>query len=101
MPDLPEELRAKKGYSGAYGRLIPNKPARTITKWIFHPGSGRFGHPYDNRVITIREAARLQSFPDWCEFEGTYLQKSSQVGEAVPPLLVRKLAVSLAKNLGG
>jgi DNA (cytosine-5)-methyltransferase 1 len=101
MPNLPEELRAKKGYSGAYGRLISNEPARTITKWVFHPGSGRFGHPYDNRVITIREAARLQSFPDWFVFEGTYLQKSSQVGEAVPPLLVRKLADSLAKNLGG
>lgn len=100
MSDLPEELRARKGYSGAYGRLKPNDTANTITKWVFHPGSGRFAHPYDNRVITIREAARLQSFPDWFVFEGTYIQKSHQVGEAVPSLLVRHLAASIANNLG-
>ncbi len=99
MPDLPEELRARKGYSGAYGRLKPGDAANTITKWVFHPGSGRFGHPYDNRVITIREAARLQSLPDWFIFEGTYIQKSNQVGEAVPSLLARKLAASLATTL--
>ena len=100
MPDLPEELRARKGYSGAYGRLKPNDTANTITKWVFHPGSGRFAHPYDNRVITIREAARLQSFPDWFIFEGTYIQKSHQVGEAVPSLLVRHFAASIASHLG-
>ena len=99
MPDLPEELRARKGYSGAYGRLKPGDTANTITKWVFHPGSGRFGHPYDNRVITIREAARLQSLPDWFVFEGTYIQKSNQVGEAVPSLLARALAASLATTL--
>ena len=99
MPDLPEELRARKGYSGAYGRLKPREPANTITRWVFHPGSGRFAHPYNNRVITIREAARLQSFPDWFIFEGTYIQKSHQVGEAVPSLLARSLAASIAANL--
>ncbi len=99
MPDLPEELRARKGYSGAYGRLKPGDTANTITRWVFHPGSGRFGHPYDNRVITIREAARLQSLPDWFIFEGTYIQKSNQVGEAVPSLLANKLAASLITTL--
>ena len=99
MPDLPEALRARKGYSGAYGRLKPGDTANTITRWVFHPGSGRFGHPYDNRVITIREAARLQSFPDWFIFEGTYIQKSNQVGDAVPSLLARTLAASLATHL--
>lgn len=89
---LPAHLRPKSGYSGAYARLIPGEPARTITRWVFHPGSGRFFHPYDNRVVTIREAARLQSFPDWFVFEGTYIQKAHQVGEAVPPLLTQAFA---------
>lgn len=89
---LPRHLRPRSGYSGAYARLRPHEPARTITRWVFHPGSGRYYHPYDNRVITIREAARLQSFPDRFVFEGTYVQKASQVGEAVPPLLAKAFA---------
>lgn len=99
IKNLPDNLRPSKGYSGAYGRLYPNEPARTITRWVFHPGSGRFYHPYDNRIITIREAARLQSFPDWFVFTGTYIEKSHQVGEAVPPLLVRQLAKAIRKTL--
>jgi DNA (cytosine-5)-methyltransferase 1 len=96
---LPKHLRPRSGYSGAYARLIPDEPARTITRWVFHPGSGRFYHPFDYRVITIREAARLQSFPDWFAFEGTYIQKSHQVGEAVPPLLAEAFAAEIAKAL--
>ncbi|MFH7028648.1 MAG: DNA cytosine methyltransferase [Heteroscytonema crispum UTEX LB 1556] len=96
---LPEHLRPRSGYSGAYARLIPNEPARTITRWVFHPGSGRFYHPFDNRVITIREAARLQSFPDKFIFEGTYIQKSNQLGEAVPPLLAQAFAKSAKEAL--
>jgi DNA (cytosine-5)-methyltransferase 1 len=57
--DLPPKLAPKKHYSGAYGRLNWDRPARTITKWVFHPGSGRFFHPTQNRTITIREAAKL------------------------------------------
>ncbi|MCT7967524.1 DNA cytosine methyltransferase [Laspinema sp. D1] len=89
---LPQHLRPRSSYSGAYARLIPDEPARTITRWVFHPGSGRFYHPFDNRVITIREAARLQSFPDRFIFQGTYIQKSHQVGEAVPPLVAQAFA---------
>jgi len=96
--DLPPELQPEKGYSGAYARLHSQGVARTITKWVFHPGSGRFSHPYDDRVITIREAARLQGFPDWFVFEGSYVQKANQVGEAVPPLLARALG-EIARHL--
>ena len=79
---LPKHLRPRSGYSGAYARLIPDEPARTITRWVFHPGLVASIIPtipcnYDS------EAARLQSFPDWFAFEGTYIQKSHQVGEAV------------------
>ena len=90
--DLPDELRPKSGYSGAYGRLWRDRPAPTITCWVFHPGSGRFSHPIDNRVITIREAARIQSFDDGFKFLGSYNEQSKQVGNAVPPLLVKKIA---------
>lgn len=93
--DLPPELAPKKHYSGAYGRLSWNKPARTMTRWLFHPGSGRFFHPEQNRTITIREAARLHSYPDTFHFLGTYTNMASQIGESVPPLLAKVIAQSI------
>ncbi|MCC3467323.1 MAG: DNA cytosine methyltransferase [Microcoleus sp. PH2017_06_SFM_O_A] len=93
--DLPPELAPKKHYSGAYGRLYWDKPARTITRWVFHPGSGRFFHPTQNRTITIREAARLHSYPDNFHFLGTYTDMASQIGESVPPLLGKVIAASI------
>jgi DNA (cytosine-5)-methyltransferase 1 len=90
--DLPPELAPKKHYSGAYGRLYWDQPAKTITRWVFHPGSGRFFHPTQNRTITIREAARLHSYPDTFHFLGTYTEMASQIGESVPPLLAKTIA---------
>ncbi len=84
---LPADLQPKSGYSGAYGRLDFDMVAPTITRWVFHPGSGRFCHPQQVRLLTIREAARIQSFSDDFIFTGTYIEKSHQVGNAVPPLL--------------
>lgn len=100
MRDLPERLRAKSGYSGAYGRLTKTMIAPTITRWVFHPGSGRFGHPVQARVITIREAARLQAFPDSFRFAGTYIQQSHQVGNAVPPLLAEQIGRAMTAQNG-
>lgn len=100
LKDLPDHLRPKSGYSGAYGRLTKDMVAPTITRWVFHPGSGRFGHPEDIRVITIREAARLQGFPDDFEFTGSYLQQAGQIGNAVPPLLIQKLVESMLRQAG-
>jgi DNA (cytosine-5)-methyltransferase 1 len=99
IKDLPDHVRPKMGYSGAYGRLFADQPARTITKWVFHPGSGRFLHPFDNRVITIREAARLQGFPDWFRFVGSYIEQAHMVGEAVPPLMAYCWAVGFNETL--
>jgi DNA (cytosine-5)-methyltransferase 1 len=99
LKDLPEELRPKSGYSGAYGRLDFKKVAPTITRWVFHPGSGRFGHPREQRLITIREAARIQSFSDDFRFTGTYIEKAHQVGNAVPPLLMQLFATNIINCL--
>lgn len=99
LADLPKHLRPKSGYSGAYARLTKDMVAPTITRWVFHPGSGRFGHPVDFRVITIREAARIQGFPDSFEFVGTYTQQAGQVGNAVPPLLAERIAESLLQHV--
>ncbi|MDM8559897.1 DNA cytosine methyltransferase [Candidatus Parabeggiatoa sp. HSG14] len=92
IKDLPPEIRPKAGYSGAYGRLDFEMVAPTITRWVFHPGSGRFCHPREVCLITIREAARIQSFSDEFRFTGTYIEKSHQIGNAVPPLLMRVFA---------
>jgi DNA (cytosine-5)-methyltransferase 1 len=100
MKDLPEHLRTKGGYSGAYGRLTKEMVAPTITRWVFHPGSGRWGHPVDARLLTIREIARIQSFPDDFEFIGSYTQRAGQLGNAVPPLLAQKIAESMLAQVG-
>jgi len=100
LKDLPDNLRPKSGYSGAYGRLDYEGPAPTITRWVFHPGSGRYCHPQNARLITIREAARLQSFSDDFQFTGTYIQKAHQIGNAVPPVLMQVVGSNVKFCLG-
>jgi DNA (cytosine-5)-methyltransferase 1 len=98
--DLPIHLRLKSGYPNIYGRLDWSKPADTITGncgCVSAPG--RFIHPRDDRVITVREAARLQSFDDVYRFYGNDRSKYKQVGDAVPPLLARALAAELLTKL--
>lgn len=97
--DLPKRLQVRGGYSGAYGRLSKDMVAPTITRWVFHPGSGRWGHPVDTRVLSIREVARIQGFPDSFEFVGTYTQQAGQLGNAVPPLLAKRIAESMHHQL--
>lgn len=99
IKDLPPELRPKSGYSGAYGRLDYEMIAPTITRWVFHPGSGRYGHPRETRLLTIREAARIQTFSDDFRFTGTYVEKASQIGNAVPPLLMFNFAPKIREIL--
>ncbi len=97
--DLPAHLQVKSGYSGAYGRLTKEMVAPTITRWVFHPGSGRYGHPVDYRLISIREIARIQGFPDAYEFVGTYTQQAGQLGNAVPPLLAKSIVEDISLQL--
>ena len=93
--DLPAELQVRKCYSGAYGRLTKDGTSPTITRWLHHPGSARVGHPVDARTITIREAARLQSFPDTFRFHGSFTACAGHVGNAVPPLVAKMLAEAI------
>jgi len=99
LKDLPPHLQTKGGYSGAYGRLTKEMVAPTITRWVFHPGSGRWGHPVDTRVLSIREVARIQGFPDSFEFVGTYNDQAGQLGNAVPPLLVDAILKDFERQL--
>jgi DNA (cytosine-5)-methyltransferase 1 len=99
IKDLPEQIRPKGGYSGAYGRLDFSNVAPTITRWVFHPGSGRYGHPKNERLISIREAARIQCFTDDFKFTGTYIEKAHQIGNAVPSLFMYKLSEPILEAL--
>ena len=101
LKDLPKELQVKSGYSGAYGRLDYTSAAATITRWVFHVGSGRFAHPREVRGLTMREAARLQSFSDDFHFLGGRNDQAGQIGNAVPPGFMEQLADSIRIALEG
>ena len=81
----PKCLDKIKGFSDVYGRLSWNRSSITVTHYARNPASGRYVHPQQNRGLSGREAARLQSFPDGFIFEGTFDGKFSQIGNAVPP----------------
>ena len=74
-----------------YGRLQWNRPGYTVSTYFNRPGNGCFIHPSADRLISIREAARLQSFPDAYRFHGKGRSRYVQVGNAVPPLLAYHL----------
>jgi DNA (cytosine-5)-methyltransferase 1 len=100
LEHLPPELRTKSWYFNCYGRLGWNDQARTITKSCNYVGSGCFGHPEIDRGITMREAARLQSFEDdfrfWSDSEH---QIANMIGGAVPPLLAKAIGETIAAYL--
>ncbi len=75
--------------------------ARSIITRFRDPKSGEYTHPTQDRTISIREAARIQSFPDWFVFEGSHTQCYDQVGNAVPPLLGRAVAAEILGRLVG
>ncbi|NPA23544.1 MAG: DNA cytosine methyltransferase [Crenarchaeota archaeon] len=84
-----EALMRFRGHDGVYRNLIkldPRKPAPTVM------GSSRFVHPYESRILTVREQARLQGFPDDHVFLGSRDSQYNQVGEAVPVPLARAIA---------
>ena len=93
--DLPDEYRNSRNFHVAWTRFASKKPAPTIDTGHRH----HFHYKY-NRVPTVRECARLQSFPDTFHFIGNKTQQFKQVGNAVPPLMAEKIAEQLSIALG-
>ena len=98
---LPPELLPTGGFPNSYAKMWWNRPAPTVTRNFATPSSARCIHPRDSRALTIREGARLQSFPDRYRFLGNDSKKKLMIGNAVPPLLSRSLAVSVVAALSG
>jgi DNA (cytosine-5)-methyltransferase 1 len=104
--DLPVDLmlncwRGTSGFGDVLGRLVWHKPAITIRTEFFRPEKGRFLHPTEDRPITVREAARLQSIPDAFTFpeEQTLTSVARQIGNAIPPRLAEAIGQAVASQL--
>lgn len=109
--DWPPELIAKchqhgsgTGYTSIYGRMEWDAPSPTLTTTCFGFGNGRYGHPEQDRGLSVREAARLQTFPDYYEFVHPndplyYTTISRFIGNAVPVDLARVIAKSIKNHL--
>ena len=103
--DIPFDLlpaglkRARRSdHTKRYGRLHPDDLCSTVlTKCDPHWGS--FFHPTQDRAISVREAARIQSFPDDYIFTGNVVEQFEQVGNAVPPLLGRAIGIAIATQI--
>ena len=96
---LPEEHLKKSIYSGTWTRMKKDEISVTITTRFDTPSSGKFTHPFLNRAITVREAARIQSFPDNFHFVGNKGSQMKQVGNAVPPLLAAAIAEVIMNDI--
>ena len=92
---LDEKYFLTSGYHNTYGKLWWDRPSSTITNNLSTPSSLRCIHPIQNRALTPREGARIQSFPDTFQFIGNKENINSQIGNAVPPLLAMAIAQKL------
>jgi len=101
--DLPPEIKKLYGYRDdifhdKMKKLRRDRPSWTITAHLYKDGY-MYIHPVQPRSITVREAARLQSFPDRFIFRGSRTDQFKQVGNAVPPLMARAIALEIRKVL--
>lgn len=94
IKDLPEEYYKVRNYNNAFKRMNSSLPSSTIDC-----GHRNYFHYKENRVPTVRESARIQSFPDNYIFKGSKTSQYTQVGNAVPPLLANKIANEISKLL--
>lgn len=103
LPDRFKKMRTisdgslRKDCTTLYYRLARDRPAYTITCYFRNVASGPFLHPLEDRSLSYREAARLMSFPDGYQFEGTGIPR--QIGNAVPPLLAKAIGEHIIKLL--
>lgn len=100
-PDLTPQcwLRKKTGSTDVFGRMWWHEPSPTIRTEFFKPEKGRYLHPEAHRPITIREAARLQTFSDAFIFLGSNVQVAKQIGNAVPVLFAKAIAEHLRSTV--
>jgi len=94
------QINAYKGkdhhFKDTYGRMFWKKPAPTITTKFISISNGRFGHPEENRGLSLREGACLQTFPRDFEFVGTSMTSiASQIGNAVPPEFAKRIGETI------
>lgn len=94
---LPKKFHGKQKFTTTWSRLQWDKPSPTIDTRSDTPSNGRNSHPYLNRSITPREAARIQSFDDKFFFTGSKTSVCKQIGNAVPPLLSKSIATQIAE----
>jgi DNA (cytosine-5)-methyltransferase 1 len=102
--DWPEELTLKchqnhRGHSDVYGRMRADSQAPVLTTKCTSISNGRFGHPYQDRPISVREAACLQTFPQDFVFEGSIKSSTRQVGNAVPVLLAQRMGMAFRSHV--
>jgi DNA (cytosine-5)-methyltransferase 1 len=100
--DLPDELvldchRNHEGHFDVYGRMWWDRVAPTLTSGCTNVSRGRFGHPEQNRALTLREAMLLQSFPSQARLSGGVDAMALQVGNAVPSLLAQRIAEKITE----
>ncbi len=96
---LPCFVNKDTSFKDTFGRLWWDKPAPTITTKFFSVSNGRFVHPNENRALSLREGATLQSFPKNYKFYGTsYAVIARQIGNAVPPEYARRIGLSIVEN---
>ena len=98
---LPDSMKRalRKDHTRRFRRMTWDGVPRSIITRFRDPKSGEYIHPEQTRTISIREAARIQSFPDWFVFEGANTEQYVQVGNAVPPLLGKAIGQSLRAAL--
>ena len=99
ISSIPGHL-ISSGFSSSYSRLDADRPSTTLTVNFVHPASNRCIHPLQDRALTPREGARIQSFPDSFRFCGTRAQIVKQIGNAVPPLLAMAIGEAIADAEG-
>jgi len=92
---IPDELQPKSGFHNSYSRLHSNSPAVAVTQNMGKPSGTRCIHPFQNRGLTAREGARLQSFPDSYHFLGGITSQRLQIANAVPPILAQRIGEAL------
>jgi DNA (cytosine-5)-methyltransferase 1 len=109
--DIPERLAhlripsmnvEKPGsFPDVYGRLAWDRPAPTVTRECSHPGNGRYSHPEQDRLLSVREMSLLQGFPTDYVFTGNLSSRYRQIGDAVPPLISAMIANAVSEDARG